>query len=133
MPIRVTQPAAADSVYNDPFVGPVQHTVAIPVPLSGLTTAEVDSKGWLKPGVPLTRAGALVGAAAAVYGVTVEAIKVAAGNDAPSLAAAGTVEVAVAQIGILNRAIGEKNLGRVYSANEIAGFALAGSLIKLIS
>jgi hypothetical protein len=133
MPIKVSNPAAEDSTYQSPWVGPVDHTVSIAVPMSGLTAAEVDSKGYLKPGVPLTRAGALVGAAAAVYGVTLEPLKVANGNTAPDLAAAGTQDVAVGLIGTLNRAIGESNLGRVYNANEVAGFALAGSLIKLLS
>jgi hypothetical protein len=135
MPTRINNAVAVQgTAYASPFVGPAGHTIAIPVLISGLTTAEVDSKGYLKPGVPLLRSGALVsGAGQLVFGVTVEEIKVANGNAGADLTAAGTVEVTVAKIGTVNRAIAEYNLGRVYSANELSAMAAAGSLIAVLS
>lgn len=134
MPIRVTNPATADQVYASPFVGPVNHTAQIQVNLTLLTNAEIDSKGYLKPGVPLTLAGILVGVAPAyVFGVTIEAIKVANGNAAGDISGASTsFEVAVCTVGQVNRAIAEDNLARAYTANELAGFVAAGSTIKLL-
>lgn len=134
MPINSTSNTAnAGTTPINPFIGPVNHTVPIVVPLSGLTTAEVDLNGYLKPGVALARSGALVGSGVVVYGVTVESIKVAASNSSADLAAGGSPEVAVGRIGLVNRKIMEDNLGRVLTAAEIAGFALAGSLISLVS
>ena len=57
---RKTVRAGGVSLTNAPFVGPVDHTSTVRVDLSGLTSAEVDSDGILKPGVPLTKAGTLV-------------------------------------------------------------------------
>lgn len=133
MPMTVTSTAANGAVPMDPFVGPHSHTHTVPILASGLTTAEVDTAGYLKPGVPLSAAGALVGASVPVFGVTVEPIKIAASSAAGDLTAAGTVRVAVATIGQVNRAIMEANLGRVLTANEIAGFALAPCTIKLLA
>lgn len=47
---------------TDGFVGPVEHTVAVPVVLASLTNKEIDANGYLKPYVPLTKGGALIGA-----------------------------------------------------------------------
>lgn len=133
MPTRITTNSTSYNVGLNPFVGAVGHTHALAVPMGALTTAEVDANGYLKPGVPLSAAGALVGAATAVFGVTLEAIKVALTNAAGDLTAAGTVEVAVGTIGQVNRKIMEDNLGRVLTANEIAGFAVAPCTIKLLA
>lgn len=114
--------------YASPFVGKFR-TVHVKLDLSGMTTAEVDADGVLKPGVPLTSAGILVGAGAAfVYGVTVEAAKVAPDN--ANLGTDADVLVAVG-IGTVNRDIAEDNLGRAYTADEIAGFDRAGSKCTL--
>jgi hypothetical protein len=59
--LSVTKTTGA-AVYGSPFVGPVNHTAAIDVDLTGLTSDEIDAKGYLKPGVPLSRAGALIAA-----------------------------------------------------------------------
>lgn len=132
MPIRVTNPAAADQVYANPFVGPVNHTAQIQVNVTALTSAEIDAKGYLKPGVPFLLTGALV-TAGAVFGVTMEPIKVANGNAAGDISAASAAfELAVGTIGQINRAVAEDNLGRAYTTAEIAGFALAGSTLKLL-
>lgn len=61
MPMSVTTRTGGDS-YPNPFLGPINHTVAIDVNIANLTSDEVDSYGALKPGVPLTAAGALLAA-----------------------------------------------------------------------
>ncbi len=134
MPMRVTAltPATISRDYESPFVGPVDHTFGILVNIAVLTTREVDSKGYLKPGVPFTKAGALVGAGGYVWGVTVEEVKVGDGNTAPLLTAAGIREIAVATEGSINQDVAEDMLGAPYTANEIAGFNAAGSKITLV-
>jgi hypothetical protein len=140
MPVRfnktVTSPG---TIYGRPFIGPTNHTAQISVDITLLTAAEVDSFGYLKPGVPFTAAGILVGAAAIVFGVTPEPLDVlhilpySGITFAAALAAAGVQQLAVCTIGQVNRKIMEDNLGRVLTANEIAGFGLAGCLIKLLA
>lgn len=224
MPMSVTKRSGADS-YPSPFVGPVNHTVAIDVNIANLTAFEVDAKGTLKPGVPLTAAGAKLAAptasspAAAVadggntgmatigslqgrvgapaetitvlatvtggagvgkasvtgsvsgylgeatvgtlfvspviellitdgtpdltagdsytiavtagatdrlYGVTVEAMKLVASNSDTDRV--GTFQVAVATLGLVNRDMVEDILGRVLTAQELAGFAESSGL-----
>jgi hypothetical protein len=130
MPIRVTNPATSGGTnYADPFVGDVGHTAQIACDLDGLTTDEVDANGYLKPGVPLTQAGALVGVGKAVFGVTQEAIKLVANNGA---AKTGVFQIVVATIGQVNRDVIEDLLGRALTADEVTGFGLAGSTIKLL-
>jgi hypothetical protein len=134
MPVKITQPAAADDVYASPFRGPINHTAQIAVNITALTNAEIDAKGWVKPGLPLSAAGTLVGAAVPVFGVVIEPIKVAASNSAGDIAAASAAfQLSVAVIGAVSRPVVESNLGRVLNANEIAGFGLAGCLIKLLA
>lgn len=74
--------AAAGRDYSSPIVGPLGPIDVVRVDVSALTTAEVDTDGVLKPGVPfrkngvrLTRAGGLVtaviaGGAAGAHTVT---------------------------------------------------------------
>jgi hypothetical protein len=131
MPFRVTQDAGAGASYGNPFVGPIDHTVAIDVDLTAMTTGEIDAYGYLKPGIPLLKTGAKV-TAGAVFGVTVEAIKVAADNAGATIAALGTIRVAVATVGQVNQDVCEDNLERVFTAAEIAGFNLAGSKLVLL-
>jgi len=131
MPMKFTTTTGGDA-YGNPFVGPIDHTVGIDVDCTALTSDEIDAKGYVKPGVPLTKAGALVGAAAFVYGVTVEATKVADGNAAGDIAGAGTVALTVALISAVNKDVIEDILGRALTANELAGFDLAGSKTVLI-
>lgn len=133
MPMKVTRDATQSATdYGNPFVGPVNHTHQLAIVVSGLTTAEVDAKGFLKPGLPLKLDGTLVGATEAVGVIVVEGQKVADGNAAGDLAAAGTVRVAVARLCLVNRDIVEDNLGRALTAAEVAGFSLAGSLCGLV-
>lgn len=132
MPIKVSKSGDAGLVYESPFVGPVNHTVAIEVDLSALTDDEIDAKGYLKPAIPLTKDGALLATGDFVYGVTVEEVKVAADNAAGTIAALGTQQIAVALICAVNEDLAEDILGRAYTADEIAGFDLAGSKCVLI-
>jgi hypothetical protein len=133
MPMRVeTLTAARDLVHGtDGFVGPVEHTVAVPVLLTAMTNKEIDSDGYLKPYIPLLKTGAPV-TAGAVFGVTVEHIRVANDNIAGTIAALGTIDVAVATVAQLNRAIAEDVLDRAYTAAELTGFAAAGCHVVLL-
>jgi hypothetical protein len=126
-PIKVNRASTEETpVYGNPFRGPVNHTAQIGLVLTGFTDREIDSQGYLKPGVPVRSTGALIsGSGQAVFGVTIEALKVGAGNSAEDIAAMGTQEVAVAIYGALNRAIIEENLGEALSTNEVNAFAHA--------
>lgn len=131
--IRKTSILAAGDVVALPFVGPVNHTHALRIDVSTLTDAEVDGNGYLRPGVPFQASGALIsGAAQVVFGVNLAPVKIAADNAAATLAAAADVDVAVATIGQVNQDAVEDLLGRALSANELAAFAAAGCLIKLL-
>lgn len=131
MPMRAQTNTSPGTVYGRAARGVVEHTDQRAIVVSGLTANEVDGDGYLIPGVPFSRAGVLVGAAVPVYGVSIEPIKVAKSNSGTDLTAAGTVQVTLQVIGIVNRKIAEDNMGRAYTANEIAGFDLAGSLLRL--
>jgi hypothetical protein len=122
--MRVTETAGGDN-YGNPFIGKVEHVVSIDVNIANLTDDEVDAQGRIKPGTPLAADGTTVGAAEAVYGVVIEAIKLTEGNDALRT---GTFQIAVCTHGLINRDVCEDNLGRVLSANEIAGFGLSSGL-----
>ncbi len=114
------------------FVGEILATDVVNVVVTGLTASELDPKGYLKPGVPFSKVGALVGAGVFAYGVTIESTKVAASNSSADIAAVTTAfPVAVGTFGTVNRDIAEDNLGRTYTAAEVAGFDLAGSKLHL--
>lgn len=123
MPMSI-QKTAGGLAHAPVFVGEIQGTDVVKVDLSDLTSNEVDAEGYLKPGVPFAKDGELVGSTVAVWGVTIEPIKVAANFAALSSAVDCFVTVG---FGLVNRDIAEDVLGRAYTANEIAGFALAGS------
>jgi hypothetical protein len=144
MPITVTETSGND-VYASPFIGPVNHPVQLPVDVStllidGALGAQVDTKGYLKPGTPFKlSSGKLVPldatAAEYVYGVVIEATKIVS-STVPvtnAILAAITADpiVAVATHGLLNRDIVEDNLGRALGADELAAFAAAGSQLNL--
>ncbi len=129
MPIAITATTGGDAHAPVFVTGPTE-TDVVKVDVSTLTANELDTAGFLKPGVPFLKTGLLV-TAGAVYGVTIESIKVAASNAAGDIAAAVDPFVALGVIGVVNRDIMEDNLGRVLTAAEIAGFDLAGSTLKL--
>lgn len=135
MPMAITSTDGGMS-YGNPFVGPVNHTAHVKVDISGLTDKEVDSQGYLKPGVPLKEAGTLVGSAEAVFGVTIEAVKlplaVLPATTSSLGSETGDCFVAVATIGQVNRDVIEDNLGRALTSDEVTGFGLAGSHIVLL-
>jgi hypothetical protein len=116
------------------FVGNILNTDVVKVDISDLTTKEVDQYGNIKPGVPLSKSGDLVGDGVAVYGVTIEPINIGHATVPPtdvSLGAdTGTVFVTVG-FGLVNCDIAEDNLERAYTAYEIAGFDLAGSNCRI--
>lgn len=135
MPI-IVEKTTGGYAYGSPILGRIDHTAQIAVPLGDLTTDEIDSKGYLKPGIPLTKAGALVGASPQfVYGVTIEPIKVFEGErpvvTQTTIDALGTITVGVMTAGQVVQDAAEDILGRAYTANEIAGFDRAGSKIVL--
>lgn len=133
MPLTRRDLMTSGEIYPLPFVGPYNHTHAISINLTQFTSNEIDADGYLKPGIPLDAAGALVGIAPAyVFGVTIEPLKVADDNAAATIAALGSVDIALATIGQVNRAAVEDILGRVLTADEVAGFARAGSKMHLL-
>lgn len=132
MPLRKEVTFTGGTDHGNPWVGPVNHTVSVPVDLSALTDDEIDEHGFVKPGVPLTKAGILVTVGVAVFGCTRAHTKVADDNEAATIAALGTVDITVGTIGQINQDLAEDILGRAYTADELAGFNLAGSKIVLL-
>jgi hypothetical protein len=133
VPLEITN-TAGNTAYANPLLGPINHVDHVKLDVSAMTTAEVDANGYLKPGVPLTQGGILVGVGAAVYGITFEPIKLPGRTNNANLGTdTSDPLIAVVTHGLVNRDIGEDNLGRAYNANEIAGFAAAGSTLKLTS
>lgn len=135
MPMKI-KTTAGGKVYGSPMVGPVNHTLGVLVDISTLTAAasagaagDIDQNGYLRPGVVLDRAGARVLATVPVFCVVIEPTPVT--NPGEAVGTAPDVIVACAVIGVVNRDIAEDNLGRAYTAAEIAGFDLAGSKLVL--
>lgn len=130
MPVRTKQ-TAGGSAYASPFIGRVDDVLHVKVDISALTQAEVDANGILKPGVPLTINGLLIGANNTDrVGVTPYETKIA-DNNTNLAGITADVFVAVAFSGSVNRDVMEDNLGRVLSANEIAGLNGVGSNLTM--
>lgn len=127
MPIEIVS-TAGDSLYENPFIGAPGPVVNVTLDISTMTTAEVDAKGYLKPGVPVQASGALVsGTGQTVYGVTVEAQKMPGRTGNANLAGdTSDPMIAVATSGTINRDLSEDNLGRAYGANELTALPLGG-------
>lgn len=135
MPFRRQQVTPGGLGYGNPWVDGPRDVEQITVDLSDLTTAEVDAKGYLKPGVLLKADGTLADAAAGefIYGATIEPVYVGAdpiGADA-DLDALTDIQVAVGRSGLLNRDIVEDNLGRALTAAELAAITAAGSRLAI--
>lgn len=144
MPMSVTETTGAN-VYASPFIGPVNHPVHAKVDISallidGASGAQVDAKGYLKPGTPFKLvSGAAVPLDATsgeyVYGCVIEATDLGLATVPPTNTSLAAVTadpfVALNTQGLVNRDILEDNLGRALSAAEIAAFAAAGSQLKL--
>lgn len=131
-PISFTKQATEGTHHASPFIGPVNHTEQMRINPTLFTSAEIDQDGRLKPGVPLSPAGILVGATIPVHGCVYGFPKVAKSNSSADIAAATPVDVAVATIGQVNRDQLEATLGRALTANELAGFALGGCRMVLV-
>lgn len=130
-PIGIRDLTTAGEVHPSPFVGPINHTVAITVDVSTLSDDEVDANGYLKPGVILQQNGDLVnGTSQIAYGAVVEAVKVAADNSALG-SVTDDVQVAVALFCVINRDILEDSLGRALTSNELAAVNAAGSHVAI--
>lgn len=220
MPITTRTLLTGAQAYAPVFDGTVEHTAQIAVNITLLTNAEIDSLGYLKPGVPFTSGGVLVtsprtkstiaqgtnvgtgdgtigaatggygmptetitatftttgatakadvvgtksgyigqltvgsafasqainvtvsdgandytagdvitwavtkGVSDVVFGVSIEPIKVAAGNAAGDISAASAAfEIGLGIAGVVRKKLAEANLGRSYTAAEVAGFA----------
>lgn len=133
MPMDVRVTATAGEVHANPFVGPIDHTVAIRVDVSAMPAAYVDQYGYLKPGAPLQRAGVSADAVAPafVFGCVAEATRIHTDNTTLA-GVTKDVDVTVVPMGTVNRKLLEDNLGRVLTANELAAFNAAGSKIALL-
>ncbi len=129
MPLAI-ETTARGLTHSPVFVGEITGTDVVKVDLSDLSDEEVDGDGYIKPGVPLAKDGNLVGSGVPVWGVTIEPIKVASGGTDAILDAATDCFVTVG-FGLCNRDIMEDNLGRALTADEIAGFDLAGSNCRI--
>src|SRR4051812_29926285 len=122
MPLKNTPMTTAGKVYGRPFDGPTPHFAQGVIDVTTLTTDYVDTTGYIKPGVPLRLVsagvfGPITAAAQIIYGITPEAIKVAAGSDAASLAAASTTfPIGIVTRCQVRRGIIEDNLGRALTA-----------------
>lgn len=118
-------------LYDDPFISPPIAVVNLKIDVSTLTTDEVDSRGYLKPGVPFRvsgTSGLLISAGSqVVYGVTREAQKMRQRTDNADLGTdTNDAMYAVETGGTINRDLAEDILGRAYSADEIAALAAGG-------
>jgi hypothetical protein len=123
--------------YGHPFTDGVLGLQQVVVDVSELTTNEVDADGFLKPGVPFKIDGTLADGTSGeyIYAVNPEPQNLHLATVPPtnvSLAAdTSTVSLGMGTIGEVNRDIAEDNMGRAYSANELAAFLAAGSMIRL--
>lgn len=133
MPMRRRTLTTPGTIYGRPAVGPTDHMFQLACNIAGLTNVEIDEDGFLKPGVIFARDGSLVGIAPDyAFGFIPEPIQVANGNAAGDISGAGVQQIGVVIIGAMNRKIAEDNLGRVLTADEIAGFERAGSKLHLL-
>ena len=60
MPVTMNKKLVAGELHPTPFVGPIDHPATVTLDVSSMNTEVVDSQGYLKPGVLLTRAGKLL-------------------------------------------------------------------------
>ena len=137
MPVKVAS-TAGGTAYGHPFIGPMGPFEHVKIDLSVLTINEVDANGYLKPGVPFKLSGGLgvlvTANTDAIYGVCPEATKLNVTTPATNTTLAaetGDHFVGLCTGGLINRDVGEDNMGRAYSANEIAAFLVAPAPFRL--
>jgi hypothetical protein len=144
MPLIFGTATTSTVTYVNPFVGPPQMPVQLLVDVSTLTagaTGEVDAYGILKPGTPFGLSGGKlvvpVATGGFTYGVTAAPIQLDAAGAATGAVTSTSLDsdtdqpITVYCGGVVNRDLAEDNLGRAYSADEIAGFTIAGSQLRL--
>jgi hypothetical protein len=132
----IVKTTAGATGYGKVFVGTPGPPMHVKVDLSGLTIGEVDADGNLKPGVPLTSAGVLVGANAIAAIVISEPTPLNLGTIPPTNTTLGSETgdhlVAGFTSGLLNLDVIEDNLGRALTSDEKAGLdTIAGSRFRL--
>jgi hypothetical protein len=136
MPLAVSA-TTGGVAYASPMVGRVDQVLNKKIDLSLLTTDEVDSAGYLKPGCIFKESGNLlipVGAAAGVPFVVPEATKLnvtVPPTNTTLGAETGDHMIGVVTHGVVNRDIAEDCKGIAYTANELASFVLAGSNLTI--
>lgn len=144
MPLISGTATTSATTQVNPFVGPPQMPVQLNVDVSSLTagaTGEVDAYGVLKAGVPFGMTGGLlvipVPNGGKTYGVTAAPQQLDAAGAATGAVTSTTLDsdtdqpITVYCGGTVNRDIAEDCIGRAYSADEIAGFNIAGSQLRL--
>lgn len=136
MPLQVSK-STGTTTYGHPFVGKVLGLQQVVVDISELTTDEVDADGWLKPGVAFKKDGTLADGTGSefIYAVNPEPQNIFHSTIPPTNTSLGndtrTLPLGMGTIGEVNRDIAEDNMGRAYTANELAAFNAAGSMIHL--
>ncbi|MBW3636494.1 MAG: hypothetical protein KY445_08530 [Armatimonadetes bacterium] len=129
MPFVIEEKTGAPQ-YQEPFIeDSLTGSLHVKVDVSTLTVAEVDRFGKIRPGTPLGEDGKRLTGVVGEYvrGVVPEAAQLVAANPTNATLAANTSDpfVGVGVIGVVDRDAVEANLGRVLSAEELAGFAHA--------
>lgn len=133
MPASITR-TSSDELYASPYqTGADGNNVHVKVDVSALTTREVDTNGYLKPGVPLVQATGLLPTLAGDVIVAVEEeVKIASGNTAAILSAiTNDPFVACRVFGTVNHDMLASVLGAELTAGEKAAFNGAGSSLRL--
>lgn len=137
MPLNVTRRTVSTSIYPPVFVGEILAMQQVVVDVSELSTNEVDADGYLKPGVAFKKDGTLADGTGGefIYAVNHEPQKLFLATIPPTNTSLGndtsTVPLGMGTIGEVNRDVAEDILGRAYTANELAAFDAAGSMIHL--
>jgi hypothetical protein len=136
MPLNI-KTTAGTTTYGPVFIGSVLGLQQVVVDISELTTKEVDADGYLKPGVAFKKDGTLADGTGGefIYAVNPEPqnlrMAVLPPTDGTLSSDTRTFPLGMGTIGEINRDIAEDNMGRAYTADELAAFNAAGSMIHL--
>lgn len=136
MPLAM-KTTAGGTTYGPVFIGDILGMQQVVVDISELTTNEVDADGYLKPGVPFKKDGTLCDATGGefVYAVNPEPQNLRMAVLPPTNGTLSgdtrTFPLGMGTIGEINRDIAEDNMGRAYTADELAAFNAAGSMIHV--
>lgn len=136
MPLSIKR-TVGTTTYGPVFIGDILGMQQVLVDISELTTDEVDADGFLKPGVAFKKDGTLADGTGGefIYAVNPEPQNLRMAVLPPTNGTLGAdtrlYPLGMGTIGEVNRDIAEDNLGRAYTANELAAFNAAGSMIHL--